>query len=161
MKNAANRAVYNFRTKIGDKATQLDQSAVYGSPELHKDEIADAQLVANPGCYATSIILALAAWTNDGLIDLDFGVICDSKSGVSGAGKQPTPTTHFVEAADNLSAYNVFGHRHTGEMLEQLGLCKRANCSSRRTCCRFLAAFCPPSTFARRPAWMQPRSKAA
>ena len=122
LKSAANRAIYNFTDKDGDKATQLDTHAVYGSPELHKAEIADAQLVANPGCYATSIILALAAWAHDGLIDLDFGVICDSKSGVSGAGKQPTSTTHFVEAADNLSAYNVFGHRHTGEMLEQLGL---------------------------------------
>jgi len=122
LKNAANRAVYNFTDQDSSKATLLDQQAVYGSPELHKDAIANAQLVANPGCYATSIILALAAWAHDGLIDLDYGVICDSKSGVSGAGKQPTPITHFVEAADNLSAYSVFGHRHTGEMLEQLGL---------------------------------------
>lgn len=122
LKEAAHRAVYKFEDKEAEKASKLDGQAVYGSPELHKGEIAGAQLVANPGCYATSIILALAAWTKDELIDLDFGVICDSKSGVSGAGKQPTPTTHFVEAADNLSAYSVFGHRHTGEMLEQLGL---------------------------------------
>lgn len=122
LKLAVNRAVYAFADHDSAKAATLDQAAVYGSPELHKEEIANAQLVANPGCYATSIILALAAWLHDGLIDLNFGVICDSKSGVSGAGKQPTPTTHFVEAADNLSAYNVFGHRHTGEMLEQLGL---------------------------------------
>jgi N-acetyl-gamma-glutamyl-phosphate reductase len=114
--------VYGFSDRDSAKAALLDQKAVYGSPELHKDQILGAQLVANPGCYATSIILALAAWTKDGLIDLNFGAICDSKSGVSGAGKQPTPTTHFVEAADNLSAYSVFGHRHTGEMLEQLGL---------------------------------------
>jgi N-acetyl-gamma-glutamyl-phosphate reductase len=122
LKNAANREVYRFADENSAKASELDASAVYGSPELHKEEIAGAQLVANPGCYATSIILALAAWAKDGLIDLNVGVICDSKSGVSGAGKQPTPTTHFVEAADNLSAYSVFGHRHTGEMLEQLGL---------------------------------------
>jgi N-acetyl-gamma-glutamyl-phosphate reductase len=57
-----------------------------------------------------------------GLIDLSFGAICDSKSGVSGAGKQPTQKTHFVEVAENLSAYSVFNHRHTGEILEQLGL---------------------------------------
>lgn len=122
LKQAENRAVYGFSDRDPVKAAAVDENAVYGSPELHKDEILGAQLVANPGCYATSIILALEAWTKDNLIDLDFGVICDSKSGVSGAGKQPTPTTHFVEAADNLSAYSVFGHRHTGEMLEQLGL---------------------------------------
>lgn len=122
LKQAANRSVYQFADRDASKAAALDQKAVYGSPELHKDEIAAAQLVANPGCYATSIILALAAWMHDSLIDLEYGVVCDAKSGVSGAGKQPTATTHFVEAADNLSAYNVFGHRHTGEMLEQLGL---------------------------------------
>lgn len=122
LKHATNRAVYQFSDESSASAAALDQAAVYGSPELHKNEIADAQLIANPGCYATSIILALAAWMKEELIDLQFGVICDSKSGVSGAGKQPTPTTHFVEAADNLSAYSVFGHRHIGEMLEQLEL---------------------------------------
>ncbi len=122
LKEATNRAVYKFEDRDPVQAALLDQQAVYGSPELHKYAIEKAELVANPGCYATSIILALAAWTNDGLIDLEFGVICDSKSGVSGAGKAPTSTTHFVEVADSLSAYNVFGHRHTGEMLEQLGL---------------------------------------
>ena len=122
LKQSAHRAVYGFNDADPAKATTLDDKAVYGSPELHKYAIEGASLVANPGCYATSIILALAAWRKDELIDLEFGVICDSKSGVSGAGKQPTATTHFVEAADNLSAYNVFGHRHTGEMLEQLGL---------------------------------------
>lgn len=122
LKNAANRAVYKFEDQDPDRAALLDEEAVYGSPELHKDAILGAKLVANPGCYATSIILALAPWLTDGLVDLEFGVICDSKSGVSGAGKTPTPATHFVEAADNLSAYNVFGHRHTGEMLEQLDL---------------------------------------
>jgi N-acetyl-gamma-glutamyl-phosphate reductase len=79
-------------------------------------------LVANAGCYATSIILALAAWIDNGLVDLGAGVVCDSKSGVSGAGKTATARTHFVEVSDNFSAYNVFGHRHTGEVLEQLGL---------------------------------------
>jgi N-acetyl-gamma-glutamyl-phosphate reductase len=122
LKHATNRAVYKFEDRDSAKAAVLDQQAVYGSPELHPSEIKNAQIVANPGCYATSIILALAPWLHDGMIDLSHGIICDSKSGVSGAGKTPTSTTHFVEAADNLSAYNVFGHRHTGEMLEQLGL---------------------------------------
>jgi N-acetyl-gamma-glutamyl-phosphate reductase len=89
---------------------------------LHAPAIAKARLVANPGCYATSIILALAPLLRAGLVDLDHGIICDAKSGVSGAGKAPTPTTHFMHGADNLSAYAVFGHRHTGELLEQLHL---------------------------------------
>jgi N-acetyl-gamma-glutamyl-phosphate reductase len=103
-------------------ANELTQKAVYGIPELHRGQLKQASLVANPGCYATSIILALAPLLRSGLLDLSYGVICDSKSGVSGAGKQPTQKTHFVEVAENLSAYSVFSHRHTGEILEQLGL---------------------------------------
>ena len=95
---------------------------MYGIPELHRDKINNAALVANAGCYATSIILALAPLVRAGLVDLEHGIVCDSKSGVSGAGKQPTQKTHFVEVAENLSAYSVFNHRHTGEILEQLGL---------------------------------------
>jgi N-acetyl-gamma-glutamyl-phosphate reductase len=91
-------------------------------PELHQDEIGKALLVANPGCYATSVILGLAPLMRAGLIDRTRGVISDSKSGVSGAGKEATPRTHFVSVADNLSAYGVFKHRHVGEILEQLGL---------------------------------------
>jgi N-acetyl-gamma-glutamyl-phosphate reductase len=89
---------------------------------LHAAEIKDARLVANPGCYATSIILALAPLLRANLIDLDCGIVADAKSGVSGAGKTPSANTHFMYAADNLSTYAVFGHRHTGEMLEQLHL---------------------------------------
>ena len=118
LRNAANRAVYG----LPDHQTSLQSEPVYGCPELHRDRIAHARLVANPGCYATSIILALAPLLRAGLVDLDHGIICDAKSGVSGAGKTPTARTHFMYAADNLSAYSVFGHRHTGELLEQLGL---------------------------------------
>ncbi len=81
-----------------------------------------AQLVANPGCYATSVILALRPLVAAGLVDLAHGIVADSKSGVSGAGKAPTAKTHYMYAADNLSAYGVFTHRHTGEMLEQIGI---------------------------------------
>jgi len=79
-------------------------------------------LIANPGCYATSIILPLKPLVAAGLVDLDHGIVVDSKSGVSGAGKAPTAKTHFMYAADNLSAYGVFTHRHTGELLEQIGI---------------------------------------
>ncbi|HKW75072.1 MAG TPA: N-acetyl-gamma-glutamyl-phosphate reductase [Terriglobales bacterium] len=116
------RAIYNFHDADPELAERLTAQAVYGIPELHRERLKSATLVANAGCYSTSIILALAPLIRAGLVDLDYGVVCDSKSGVSGAGKQPTQKTHFVEVAENLSAYSVFNHRHTGEILEQLGL---------------------------------------
>jgi N-acetyl-gamma-glutamyl-phosphate reductase len=116
------RAIYDFKDANQALADKLMAQAVYGIPELHRSELKDAALVANAGCYATSIILALAPLVRGGLVDLNHGVICDSKSGVSGAGKQLSQKTHFVEVAENLSAYSVFNHRHTGEILEQLGI---------------------------------------
>ncbi|MGI4828296.1 MAG: N-acetyl-gamma-glutamyl-phosphate reductase [Janthinobacterium lividum] len=116
----SHRAVYGFEDADSEIAATVQAEAVYGSPELHGPAIAKARLVANPGCYATSIILALAPILRAQLADLHCGIVCDAKSGVSGAGKNPTATTHFMYAADNLSAYAVFGHRHTGELLEQL-----------------------------------------
>jgi N-acetyl-gamma-glutamyl-phosphate reductase len=122
LQHPANRAVYKLDDADAALAETLQHEAVYGCPELHRDEIASARLVANPGCYSTSVILALAPLIRAGLVDVDHGIVCDSKSGVSGAGKSPTASTHFMYAADNLSAYKVFGHRHSGELLEQLGL---------------------------------------
>ncbi len=120
LKRAENRKVYGFAES--EEYADLDDSAVYGLPELHADEIRNAALLANPGCYSTSIILALAPWVRAGFVDLEHGIICDSKSGVSGAGKTPSAKTHFVEVDGDFSAYSVFGHRHTGEVLEQLGI---------------------------------------
>jgi N-acetyl-gamma-glutamyl-phosphate reductase len=91
-------------------------------PELHRAQIAGARLIANPGCYATSVILAVKPLVAAGLVDLNHGIVADSKSGLSGAGKAPTAKTHFMYVADNLSAYGVFTHRHTGELLEQIGV---------------------------------------
>ena len=122
LKDIANRAVYGFNDADPEAAAQIEEAAVYGLPELHADDIKSASLLANPGCYSTSIILALAPWIQAGSVDVAHGVICDSKSGVSGAGKSPTAKTHFVEVDGDFAAYNVFGHRHTGEILEQLGL---------------------------------------
>jgi N-acetyl-gamma-glutamyl-phosphate reductase len=122
--DATNRAVYNFEDEGTDLAGGIQAQAVYGMPELHRAQIAAARLVANPGCYATSIILALKPLVAARLIDLDHGIVADSKSGVSGAGKAPTAKTHFMYAADNLSAYGVFSHRHTGELLEQIAIDK-------------------------------------
>ncbi len=120
LREVANRAVYGFADSPETDAVQRE--AVYGLPELHTEAIAGARLVANPGCYATSVILALKPLVEAGLLDLEFGVIADAKSGVSGAGREPTPTTHFMYAANNLSAYGLWGHRHGGELREQLGL---------------------------------------
>jgi N-acetyl-gamma-glutamyl-phosphate reductase len=120
--NAANRAVYKFHDDGTELAAGIQTQAVYGMPELHRAEIATARLVANPGCYATSVILPLRPLVEAGVVDLDHGIVADSKSGVSGAGKSPTAKTHFMYAADNLSAYGVFTHRHTGELLEQIGI---------------------------------------
>jgi N-acetyl-gamma-glutamyl-phosphate reductase len=122
LNSAANRAIYQFADEGSPAAAAVQTHAVYGMPELHRAEIGDAALVANPGCYATSIILALKPLAAAEWIDKDHGIICDAKSGVSGAGKAPTAKTHFMHAADNLSAYAVFSHRHTGELLEQLEL---------------------------------------
>lgn len=117
-----NRAIYAFEDEGSVQAVTTQTQAVYGMPELHRKMIANARLVANPGCYATSIILALKPLVAAGLVDLEHGIVADAKSGVSGAGKAPTPKTHFMYAADNLSAYGVFTHRHTGELLEQIGV---------------------------------------
>ncbi len=122
LKQPQHRAVYGFAGEERNGAAAALERAVYGLPELNRDRIRDAQLVANPGCYATSVILALAPLLRAGLLDPEQGIVCDAKSGASGAGKQAMPRTHFVEVADNLSAYAVFGHRHTGEILEQLQL---------------------------------------
>lgn len=122
LQDAKHRAVYGFEDRNPEGAADAAARAVYGLPELHRSRLKDATLVANPGCFATSVILGLAPLVGAGLVDRSRGIISDSKSGVSGAGKEPTARTHFVSVADNLSAYGVFRHRHLGEMVEQLGL---------------------------------------
>jgi N-acetyl-gamma-glutamyl-phosphate reductase len=122
LKQKQHQAIYSFADSDSVTAAELTQRAVYGLPELNADRIASADLVANPGCYATSVILALAPLVKAGCVDRQHGIISDSKSGVSGAGKEPTARTHFVSVADNLSAYAVFNHRHVGEIVEQLDL---------------------------------------
>ncbi|RMF91722.1 MAG: N-acetyl-gamma-glutamyl-phosphate reductase [Planctomycetota bacterium] len=92
----------------------------YGLPELYREQIRGAQLVANPGCYPTSAILALAPLLTAKLIEPD-DIIIDSKSGVSGAGRTPKLTTHYPECNESISAYNVGRHRHTPEIEQFLG----------------------------------------
>lgn len=100
--------------------TDLLREAVYGMPELYRQQILAADLVANPGCYPTSVILGLAPLLAKGIVDPGT-IVIDSKSGVSGAGREPGPGFHFPETFGNFSAYNIAGqHRHTGEMEQEL-----------------------------------------
>jgi N-acetyl-gamma-glutamyl-phosphate reductase len=96
--------------------------AVYGLPELYAEEIAKARIIANPGCYATSVILAVRPLVEANWIATDSDVICDCKSGASGAGKELRRDLQFVELDENFKAYNLFSHRHTPEIVDQTGL---------------------------------------
>jgi N-acetyl-gamma-glutamyl-phosphate reductase len=103
-------------------APELLSAAVYGLPELHRERIRGARLVANTGCYPLTAILPLLPLTRAGLI-ADRTVIVDSKSGVSGAGRSPSLKTHFGETHETFSAYNIGRtHRHLGEMEQETGL---------------------------------------
>ena len=93
--------------------------AVYGLPELYRDKIRAARLVANPGCYPQTGILGLAPLIANRLVDL-HSLIVDSKSGVSGAGRTPKLTTHFPECNESVTAYSVGNHRHTPEIEQAL-----------------------------------------
>jgi N-acetyl-gamma-glutamyl-phosphate reductase len=101
-------------------APGLLAEAVYGLPEFLSESIRNARLVANPGCYATAAVLPLIPLYKAHAIDPACTVVVDGKSGVSGAGRQPKPETHFCEVNENISAYGVLKHRHTPEMVGQL-----------------------------------------
>jgi len=101
-------------------APELLKKAVYGLPERYRPEIARAQLVANPGCYPTGAILALAPAVKSGITEPE--VIIDSKSGLSGAGRTLSLPTHYAEANEDTSAYALDGHRHLPEIVQELGL---------------------------------------
>lgn len=96
--------------------------AVYGLTEFAREELRGAKLIANPGCYPTSILVPLVPLVRAGLIDDAQTIICDSKSGVTGAGKTPTAGTHFVEVSESFKTYNAFKHRHTPEIAQGLGV---------------------------------------
>lgn len=98
----------------------LLDKAVYGLPELYGNEIAGAQLIANPGCYPTSVILALAPLLKAGLVVVK-SIIIDAKSGVSGAGRTPKQPLHFPDCSENFKAYRVAAHQHTPEIEQEMG----------------------------------------
>jgi N-acetyl-gamma-glutamyl-phosphate reductase len=105
-------------------ATALRQ-AVYGLPELYGDALPKARIVGNPGCYPTSVILGLRPLVDAGWINLARGIVCDCKSGVTGAGREPKRETQFAEVNENFRAYGLFTHRHTPEVSDHLGLAAR------------------------------------
>ncbi len=101
-------------------APELLKQAVYGLTELYRSQVASARLVANPGCYPTGAILALAPAVKSGVIEPE--IIIDSKSGVSGAGRTLSLQTHFAEANEDATAYALDGHRHLPEIVQELKL---------------------------------------
>ena len=104
------------------------KKAVYGIPELYREEIKGSALVANPGCYPTSAILAISPLLKDGLVQTD-GIIIDSKSGITGAGVKAKPVNHFSAVNDNFKAYGIKTHRHSIEIQENADL--QADCSTK------------------------------
>lgn len=101
---------------------ELLAGAAYGLPEFCRDRIASAKLVSNPGCYPTAANLAIRPLIDAGLIDRSAGIVCDAKSGVSGAGRKATLKNSFCEVTENFNAYSVLDHRHVPEVLQNSGL---------------------------------------
>jgi N-acetyl-gamma-glutamyl-phosphate reductase len=112
------RAVYEETYQVTHPHPELLDSAVYGLPELRRAEVAATSLVGNPGCYPTAAILALAPAICAGIASPS--IVIDAKSGVSGAGRTPTPTTNYIEINENTHAYSVDGHRHEPEIAQEL-----------------------------------------
>ena len=105
----------------GHECPQLLPQSVYGLPELHRDEISHSSLVGNPGCFAVSCILGLCPALQSNIIEPE-SIICDAKTGVSGAGKTPNPTFHYPARYDSMNAYKISGHQHVYEIERELGL---------------------------------------
>ena len=113
---------YSRWYKQPHSAPFLFDEAVYGLPEFCRQRIRTARLVANPGCYPTAANLAIQPLIAGGVADRSAGIVCDAKSGVSGAGRKPSLKTSFCEVAGNFSAYSVLDHRHVAEVLMISGL---------------------------------------
>ncbi len=106
---------------INHETPELLPQSVYGLPELHRNDLKNSNLAGNPGCFAVSCILGLAPAAKENIIDLN-GVICDCKTGVSGAGKTPNALHHYPNRYENMNAYRLTGHQHVCEVERELGL---------------------------------------
>jgi N-acetyl-gamma-glutamyl-phosphate reductase len=109
------------RTRWYPETREVPAAVAYGLTERERESVKTARLVANPGCYPTTTLLALAPLVEAGLVPADTDIIVDAKSGVSGAGKTPSERTHFSECHGSLSAYGVFNHRHGAEIEQGVG----------------------------------------
>jgi len=114
-------AVYEQWYNVAHQAPDLLNKAVYGIPEINRTAVRQTNLLANPGCYPTSVLLVLFPLLKTGLLHPETPIIADSKSGVSGAGRKASLTTHFVEVNENFSPYNIGqNHRHVAEMAQTI-----------------------------------------
>lgn len=113
-------AVFEKWYKMPHSCPDILTKAVYGIPELNREQIKSAQVIGNPGCYPTTVLLGLAPLLEQGLVDFSAPIIADSKSGVSGAGRKAEVATLFAESSDSMKAYGVAGHRHHPEIHAQL-----------------------------------------
>ncbi|MBI2688821.1 MAG: N-acetyl-gamma-glutamyl-phosphate reductase [Acidobacteria bacterium] len=118
------RTVDNYTRWYREPHTQpaLLADAVYGLPELSRGPIAGAKLISNPGCYPTAASLAIAPLLDADVVDRSAGIVCDAKSGVSGAGRKPSLKTSFCEVTENFSAYSILEHRHVAEVILNTGI---------------------------------------
>jgi N-acetyl-gamma-glutamyl-phosphate reductase len=118
------RTPENYTAWYKEAHTQPDllSEAIYGLPEFCRKRIPPARLVSNPGCYPTAANLALRPLLEAGVIDRASGIVCDAKSGVSGAGRKPSLKTSFCEVVENFTAYSILHHRHVPEVLHICGL---------------------------------------
>jgi N-acetyl-gamma-glutamyl-phosphate reductase len=117
-----NKANYTRWYKEEHSDEKLLEAAVYGLPEFYREQIRGQQFISNPGCYPTAANLALRPLLQAGVIDRSAGVVCDAKSGVSGAGRKASLKTSFCEVTENFSAYGFMTHRHVPEVLQNSGL---------------------------------------
>ena len=113
-------AVFEKWYKMPHSCPDVLGKAVYGIPELNREQIKSAQVIGNPGCYPTTVLLGLAPLLEQGLVDFSAPIIADAKSGVSGAGRKAEVATLFAESSDSMKAYGVAGHRHHPEIHAQL-----------------------------------------
>ena len=118
------RTVENYKRWYKEEHNQpgLLAEAVYGVPEFCRSRVPEARLISNPGCYPTAANLAIQPLVEAGVVDRSAGIVCDAKSGVSGAGRKPSLKTSFCEVTENFSAYSVLEHRHVPEVLMTSGL---------------------------------------
>jgi len=120
-------AVFEQWYKMPHSCPDVLREAVYGIPELNRENIKSAKVIGNPGCYPTTVLLGLAPLLEKGYIDFSAPIVADAKSGVSGAGRKAEVATLFAESSDSMKAYGVAGHRHHPEIHAQLTQLANAN----------------------------------